>query len=263
MSMPKAAAPWVNRVWASTGIPTISGPMSSRFTPAIRPSIQRKTGRATVKRRPAATAASGWSPSPAASAGSACMRASMAAETANESASTANATPTPVRLPAVAPATWLAPNSAMTTPASAGPTKLMSWSAPIMSALPASSCLFSSRRGSEASAAGMKNPETTPKPTASAYTIHSCTEPVRIETARAAAMTNRSASETSMMTRGECRSANAPPMSMTAARGIPASASTRPSWNGSWVSVSTSHGRAMRWNWSPRWETVWPIQSRR
>ena len=58
-----------------------------------------------------------------------------------------------------------------------------------------------------------------------------------------AAMMNRSVSETSMITRGEWRSANAPPMSMTAARGTPASASTRPSWNGSSAAAAGRHRR--------------------
>ena len=90
------------------------------------------------------------------------MSTSVAAETANESASTANATPTPVRPPAE-PAPCEAAKNAMSVPASAGPTNWASWSAPIMSALPPSSCSLSSSLGREASAASMKNPDTMPK----------------------------------------------------------------------------------------------------
>lgn len=191
------------------------------------------------------------------------MSSSVAAETAKEAASTENAAPSPAKPPVWPLPTCAVPNSAMIVPASAGPTNWASWSAPIMSALPASSCSLASSRGSEASAAGMKNPETTPKLIASAYTIQSCTAPVKSEVAMAAVMRQRRASETSMISRGEWRSAKAPPNSITAARGTPARASTRPSWNGSWVSVRTSHGRAIRWNWSPRCEMAWPSQSSR
>jgi len=74
--------------------------MSRRFAAASSAISQRKAGRDIVNLRPSATAASGWPPAPAPSAGSERMSTSVAAETANESASIAKAIPTPVRLPA-------------------------------------------------------------------------------------------------------------------------------------------------------------------
>ncbi len=70
-------------------------------------------------------------------------------------------------------------------------------------------------------------------------------------------------SAVSMITRGEMRSVMAPPSSMNTALGMPSSAKTMPSANGSPVSLSTSQGVAMKANWSPRMEVVAPEKSRR
>ena len=107
-----------------------------------------------------------------------------------------------------------------------------------------SSSLFT-MRGTMEFEAGRKNPETVPKASAKAYSIHICMLPEKTTSASKVINTNRRISEASMIDRWENRSVSAPPTSINTALGIPMSARTKPRASGSPVIKSTSQGRAI------------------
>ncbi len=167
------------------------------------------------------------------------------AETAKLSASMANASPIPsgdweylpIRIPAMV-----------------GPTKPISWLVPIIREFPACRSCSSTSIGTMLFPAGIANPDTSPNASPNAYSIQIWTVPVKTTMAIKAVNTRRTISDSSMIIRGDILSVIAPPSSRKTARGMPSSARTMPSASGSPVNLSTSHGVAIKANWSPRIE---------
>ena len=167
----------------------------------------------------------------------------------NETASTAKATPVLV--------------TAITTPATGGPTIEVSWYVPWSSAFADGRRSASSVRGRNACCAGMYSasaaPNTAPRTASSGID----TPPVTASAAIAPTVSPRTMCAVSISVRPGRRSATTPNGTRRMARGTAIAISTVPTARPEPVSEMTSHDSATKWNWSPISEIASLVHSSR
>ena len=161
---------------------------------------------------------------------------------ANDTASTANAAPVPT--------------ATTSSPATTGPTRVVSWAVDWTRPLAAGRRSVSTTCGTMAFMAGKNSASAMPNTTPITSRCHSSARPLRASAARAPTVTPRAMSEARMSRRGGIRSASAPPTTMRIARGIDAAMRTVPRASPEPVRSRTSQARAIMWNWSPSIDTA-------
>ena len=160
----------------------------------------------------------------------------------------ASATMTARKLRALSSRAGPTPQTAMVSPATAGPTRRAAWKDVVLSPTAFGMSPAGTISGANDWRAGPSNAAATPCRVASTYTCHNCTQPPSTRTARTKPVAARAASVSISILRFECRSAIAPAQGASRAIGRNCRPVTTPSEVAelSVSSVSTSQSCATR-----------------